>query len=60
MYDVPKGALELKNDYSEYIDINVVQPSKEISVELLLKEKESLLKSLAEIDRLLKDALDGN
>lgn len=58
LYDVPKGALELKNNYREYIDINVVQPSKEISVELLLKEKESLLKSLAEIDRLLKASLD--
>ncbi len=60
MYDVPRGALELKNGYSEYIDINVIQPSKEISVDVLLKEKESLLKSLAEIDRLLKAALDEN
>lgn len=60
IYDVPKGALELKNGYSEHIDINVIQPSKETSVELLLKEKESLLKNLAEIDRLLKAALDEN
>lgn len=60
LYDVPRGALELKNGYSEYIDINVIQPSKEISVDVLLKEKESLLKSLAEIDRLLKAALDEN
>ncbi|WP_337947505.1 hypothetical protein [Megasphaera massiliensis] len=52
--------MELKNGYSEYIDINVIQPSKEISVDVLLKEKESLLKSLAEIDRLLKAALDEN
>lgn len=49
LYDVPMGALELKNNYREYIDINVIQPSKEISVELLLKEKNRCSKALQKL-----------
>lgn len=54
IYDVPASALEFENPYSDDIEIEVIEKKESVNKEDLLKEKEQLLKRIAEIDELLK------
>ena len=56
IYDLPESALNLDNPYKKEIEIEVIE-NKSMSHEELIKEKELLLKRIAEIDRLLKGEL---
>lgn len=54
VYDVPVLALEFENPYANDIKIEVMEKKESINKADLMKEKEQLLKRIAEIDELLQ------